>query len=155
MIHFHPFLSSQSILQLARILSLILLAKFSCAVHVKGTGLAAEEPSATGYEPNDFTKETTLRSHRHEFSRELCLCCVVDNSCEVMQLLLFSPRSTMRRSWKCWHHTVQSAGRSKCGPTRNLSLGKRKILDDAHHHSDQTFGNPIECFSHRSTGNGH
>ena len=57
MIHFHPFLSSQSILQLARILSLILLAKFSCAVHVKGTGLAAEEPSATGHEPNDFTKE--------------------------------------------------------------------------------------------------
>ena len=57
MIHFHPFLSSQSILQLARILSLILLAKFSCAVHVKGTGLAAEAPPAAGYEPNDFTKE--------------------------------------------------------------------------------------------------
>ena len=73
----------------------------------------------------------------------------------VMQLLLFSPRSTMRRSWTWWHHTVQSAGSSKCGRTRNLSPGKRKILDDAHHRSDHTFGNPIACFSHRRTGNGH
>ena len=87
MIHFHPFLSSQSILQLARILSLILLAKFSCAVYVKLTGLVAEAPSATGYEPNDFSKENDSAVAPTLFSRRLSLCCV-DNSCEDDAIIL-------------------------------------------------------------------
>ena len=41
MIHLHQSLSFQSILQLARILSLTLLEKFPCAVHVRGSGLVA------------------------------------------------------------------------------------------------------------------
>ena len=75
--HFHPFRSSRSILQLARILSVILLAKFSCAVHVKGTGLAAEAFTATGYEPNDITKENDSAVTPTLISKRalLVLCC--------------------------------------------------------------------------------
>ena len=104
MIHFHPFLSSQSILQLARILSLILLAKFSCAAHATGTGLAAEAPPARGHEPNDFTKRTTCG--RTDINVQGSSACAASTTLvRVMQLLLFSPRSTMRRSWvSCLHH---------------------------------------------------
>ena len=115
-----------------------------------------------------FGRSSALRyrlcAQRHHQGERLCgrtdinfqggSACVVLSTIlgRVMQFLLFSPRSTMRRSWTWWHHTVQSAGSSKCGPTRNLSLGKRKILDDAHHRSDQTLGNLTACFSHWSTG---
>ena len=73
--HFHPFRSSRSILQLARILSLILLAKFSCAVHVKGAGLAAVAPPTAGYEPNDFSNEDSAVTPTLIFKGALLVLC--------------------------------------------------------------------------------
>ena len=97
-IHIHPFMSSRSTLQLARILSMILLTKFSCAVHATETGLAAEAPPSHRLSAQRLQQGERLCSRTNINFQGIFTCAVSTILVSMMQLLLLSPRSTMRRS---------------------------------------------------------